>query len=82
MIFYGLDTKLLYESPAPQKVRLTGKDLKKENKISVSLHGAMEYELECKYESDTSWEITIPARAACGVYDVRREQHVECMTFM
>lgn len=70
MIFYGLDTKLLYESPAPQKVRLMGKDLKKENKVSVSLHGAMEYELECKYESDTSWEITIPARAACGVYDV------------
>lgn len=70
MIFYGLDTKLLYESPAPQKVRHVGKDLKKENKISVSLHGAMEYELECKYESDTSWEITIPARAACGVYDV------------
>lgn len=70
MVFYGLDTKLLYESPASQKVRLTGKDLKKENEISVSLHGAMEYELECKYESDTSWEVTIPARAACGVYDV------------
>lgn len=70
MVFYGLDTKLLYESAAPQKVRLTGKDLKKENEISVSLHGAMEYDLECKYESDTSWEVTIPARAACGVYDV------------
>lgn len=70
MVFYGLDTKLLYASPAPQKVRLTGKDLKKENEISVSLHGAMEYDLECKYESDTSWEVTIPARAACGVYDV------------
>lgn len=70
MIFYGLDTKLLYESPVSQKVCLTGKELKKENEISVSLHGAMEYELECKYESDTNWEVTIPARAACGVYDV------------
>ena len=33
MIFYGLDTKLLYESPAPQEVRLTGKDLKKDPEV-------------------------------------------------
>lgn len=69
-VLYGLDTRLLYQSAAPQSVCLEGKDLGKERAISVKLHGTMEYELECAYESDERWRVTVPAHAACGVYDV------------
>lgn len=70
VVLYGLDTRLLYQSAAPQTLYLEGEELKEEYHISVELHGAMEYKLDCAYESDERWRVTVPARAASGVYDV------------
>jgi len=66
----GLDTRMLYKSSSDQTIHLLGKSLTKDKELTVSIKAGMSYDLKCEYESDTSWKITVPASAACGVYDV------------
>lgn len=70
VVLSGLDTRLLYRSSVPQTINLIGQDLKEDRKISVSLHAGVEYDLKAKYVDDSTWKLTVPARAACGDYDV------------
>lgn len=66
----GFDTRLIYKSSSDQEIHLIGQGLVKDTELSVSISAGMSYELECEYESDTSWKVTIPADTACGEYDV------------
>ena len=66
----GLDTRLLYKSTLDQTVHLLGSELKQDLDIKVSIKSGMTYDLDCAYESDSSWRVTVPASASCGEYDV------------
>lgn len=66
----GLETKLLYKSSVDQEIFLLGKNLKKEYDVKVSIHAGVDYDLDATYVDDTRWKVVVPARAACGNYDV------------
>ena len=70
VILSGLDTRLLYRSSVPQTINLVGNNLSKDRDISVSLHAGLEYNLKTEYVNDNTWKVIVPARAACGDYDV------------
>jgi secreted protein with Ig-like and vWFA domain len=73
----GFDTRLLYKSTVDQTIYLRGKGLEEKLNIKVSIKSGVSYDLECEYEKDTSkyakdtaWKVTVPAKVACGEYDV------------
>ena len=66
----GFDTRLLKKTGKDQQIRLRGDGLVKELNIGVSIQAGASYTLDCVYESDTSWVVTVPASVSCGEYDV------------
>lgn len=66
----GLDTRLIFRGAASTKVRLLGSGFVKEESVSVSLKGNLDYDLEAVFVDDKTYELTIPAGIAAGTYDL------------
>ena len=70
IVISGFDSRLLYQSSGEQQIHLMGSGFQKEKEISVKIKAGIEYELTCKYESESQYLVTVPAKVACDVYDV------------
>ncbi len=77
---YGLSTKSLYKSTADQTVRFKGDGFDAGDDVSVVISGNVKYYLDVKYIDEKTYEITVPAAVATGVYDLTFSARGESVT--
>lgn len=70
IVISGLENKIFYHSTAPQTTHLLGSGFTDSSSVSVEISGAIKYSLDAEFEDAGNIRLTIPADAACGIYDV------------
>lgn len=66
----GLTAKLLYQSGQSQTVLLKGTGFDAGDDVTVRITGSVKYDLQAKFVDSETYEITVPASVAAGVYDL------------
>lgn len=66
----GLTTKFLYKSSQGQTVNLRGAGFDSGDDVTIRLIGNVKYDLDAKWIDSSTYQITIPAEVATGVYDL------------
>ncbi len=66
----GMSPRYIYKGMQDTTVRLKGSGFNKDSEISVKLNGNIDYSVTATYVDAETYELTIPASAAVGKYNV------------